>query len=306
MWPPRKKAAFLHRWRPSLIGTGTRPLDSPDRRCSRQNFYGSVNHFTLCLILPAVCLNQVERGDAVSENVALAVYAACGFLIVVYAWGRSHAKPCNLAITLLAYLALGGPLFAQAAALTHQLAGGLTATGRIAHVQLLTIGMVVSLMQRQAYLTPAPGEPPRFSAQIANSLIAVVTAGGICFVFHSGTEDPVIGTGHLVELSAMRRGSFLPRSLGPGCKPPRLVAPRRSRRVHICNGTRDWLALLRRTVSFPAPSAPRVEACRPVGDDEHDRPDDRRLCAGSFSRRSSYGGRSNRRPPMSARIRVCA
>lgn len=194
MWPPRKKAAFLHRWRPSLIGTGTRPLDSPDRRCSRQNFYGSVNHFTLCLILPAVCLNQVERGDAVSENVALAVYAACGFLIVVYAWGRSHAKPCNLAITLLAYLALGGPLFAQAAALTHQLAGGLTATGRIAHIQLLTIGMVVWLMQRQAYLTPAPGEPPRFSAQIANSLIAVVTAGGICFVFHSGTEDPVIGT----------------------------------------------------------------------------------------------------------------
>ena len=126
---------------------------------------------------------------------ALAVYAGCGFLIVVYAWGRSHAQPCELGIILLAYLALGGPLFAQAATLTHQLAGGLTATGRIAHVQLLTIGMAVWRMHRQTYLTPRTANPPRFSAQIANCLIAILIAVGMCFVFHSGTEAPKICTG---------------------------------------------------------------------------------------------------------------
>jgi hypothetical protein len=78
---------------------------------------------------------------------------------------------------------------------THQLAGGLTAVGRIAHVQLLTIGMTVWLMQRQAYLSPAPGAPPRFSAQLANCLVAVVIAVVICLVFHSGTEDPLVGAG---------------------------------------------------------------------------------------------------------------
>jgi hypothetical protein len=159
-------------------------------------FNGSVKHLTLRLILRAVFLLTKTSGEgAVSENVALGVYAACGFLIVVYAWGRSQAQPCKLGIILLAYLALGGRLFAQAATLTHQLAGGLTATGRIAHVQLLTIGMAVWLMYRQTYLTPRSADPPRFSAQIANCLIAVVIAVGICFVFHSGTEAPKIGTG---------------------------------------------------------------------------------------------------------------
>jgi hypothetical protein len=68
-------------------------------------------------------------------------------------------------------------------------------TGRTAHVQLLTIGMVVWLMHRQTYLTPRSADPPRFSAQITNRLIAVLIAVGICFVFHSGTEAPKTGTG---------------------------------------------------------------------------------------------------------------
>jgi hypothetical protein len=131
----------------------------------------------------------------VNGNAALVAYAACGFLIVVYAWGQSQVRPCKLGILLLAYLALGGPFFAQAVTLTHQLPGGLTAVGRIAHIQLLTIGMTVWLMQRQAYLSPAPGAPPRFSAQLANCLVAVVTAVAICLVFHSGTEDPLVGVG---------------------------------------------------------------------------------------------------------------
>jgi hypothetical protein len=140
-------------------------------------------------------INQSSREGAVNGNTALVVYAACGFLIVVYAWGQSRVQPCKLGILLLAYLALGGPFFAQPVTLTHQLAGGLTAVGRIAHVQLLTIGMTVWLMQRQAYLSPVPGAPPRFSAQLANCLVAVVIAVVICLVFHSGTQEPFVGAG---------------------------------------------------------------------------------------------------------------
>jgi hypothetical protein len=47
-------------------------------------------------------------------NVVVLAYAACGFLIVVYAWGRSNVPPANLRLVLLVYLALGGPLFAHA------------------------------------------------------------------------------------------------------------------------------------------------------------------------------------------------
>jgi hypothetical protein len=129
-----------------------------------------------------------------SGNMALAVYAACGFLIVNYAWRRSHVQRNKLGIILLTYLALGGPLFAQAATPTHQLAGELTAASRIAHIQLLTIGMAVWPKQRQTSLTLRSADPPRFSAQIANCLAAVVIAVGFCFIFHSGTKHPVIGT----------------------------------------------------------------------------------------------------------------
>jgi hypothetical protein len=130
-----------------------------------------------------------------SGNIALAVYTVCGFLIVNYAWRRSHVQLNKLGIILLTYLALGGPLFAQAATLTDQLTGGgLTATGRIAHIQLLTIGMLLWLMQRKTSLSLGSADSPRFYAQIANCLAAVVIAVGFCFIFHSGTEHPVIGT----------------------------------------------------------------------------------------------------------------
>jgi hypothetical protein len=54
--------------------------------------------------------------------------------------------------------------------------------------------MTVWVMQRQAYLTPGPADPLRFSAQIANSLMTALIAVGICFVFHSGGEHTLIGT----------------------------------------------------------------------------------------------------------------
>jgi hypothetical protein len=235
-----------------------------------------------------ISIDEIEREGALSGNMALAVYAG------VYAWGRSHPQPCKLGITLRAYLALGGPLFAQGATLTHQPVGGLTATGRIAHVQLLTIGMVVWLMHRQTYLTPRSTDPPRFSAQITNCLIAVLIAVGICFVFYSGTEARKTGTGRdlriiLSSVPLCAAAAFFRDHWAGDASRPGWLRRVEAAGMHICNGTRDWLALFRRTVSFPAPFAAGLEACRPDGDDEHDRPDYRQLCAGSFSPRSSYG-----------------
>jgi hypothetical protein len=129
-------------------------------------------------------------------NVVVLAYAACGFLIVVYAWGRSNVPPPNLRLVLLVYLALGGPLFAHAVSGTHQPPGSLMMAGKIAHVQLVTIGMAVWLMQRHAYLNRVPGDARCFSAYIANSIVAALAAAGISLVFHAGDTDPLAGTGY--------------------------------------------------------------------------------------------------------------
>jgi hypothetical protein len=129
-------------------------------------------------------------------NLAVLAYAACGFLIVVYAWGWSNLPPPNLRLVLLVYLALGGPLFAHAVGGTQRQPGGLMVAGKIAHVQLVTIGMAVWLMQRHAYFNRLPGDAPRFSAYLANVIVAALAAAGISLVFHSGDPDPLAGTGY--------------------------------------------------------------------------------------------------------------
>jgi len=131
-----------------------------------------------------------------SGNVVVLAYAACGFLIVVYAWGWSNMPPPNLRLVLLVYLALGGPLFAHAAGGMHQQPGSLMMAGKIAHVQLVTIGMSVWLMQRYAYFSRVPGEPPGFSAYIANSIVAALAAAGISLLFHSVDPDPLVSAGY--------------------------------------------------------------------------------------------------------------
>jgi hypothetical protein len=129
-------------------------------------------------------------------NVSVLVYTVCGFLIVVYAWGWSNIPPPNLRLVLLLYLALGGPLFAHAVSGTQQQPGRLMMAGKIAHVQLVTIGMAVWLMQRHAYLNRVPDEAARFSAYIANSIVAVLAAAGVSLIFHSGDVDPLAATGY--------------------------------------------------------------------------------------------------------------
>jgi hypothetical protein len=129
-------------------------------------------------------------------NAVVLAYAACGFLIVVYAWGWSNVPPPNLRLVLLVYLALGGPLFAHAVSGTQQQPGGLMVAGKIAHVQLVTIGMAVWLMQRHAYFNRVLGDAPCFSAYLANSVIAAMAAAGISLGFHSGDANPLAGTGY--------------------------------------------------------------------------------------------------------------
>jgi hypothetical protein len=129
-------------------------------------------------------------------NMVVLAYAACGFLIVVYAWGRSKVPPPNLRLVLLVYLGLGGPLFAHAVSGTQQQPGGLMVAGKIAHVQLVTIGMAVWLMQRHAYFNRVPGNAPCFSAYIANSIVAALAAAGVSLIFHSGDADPLAGAGY--------------------------------------------------------------------------------------------------------------
>ena len=129
-------------------------------------------------------------------NMVVLAYAACGFLIVVYAWGWSNVPPPNLRLVLLVYLALGGPLFAHAMSGTQQQPGRLMTAGTIAHVQLVTIGMAVWMMQRYTYFNRVAGEAPRFSAYIANTIIAAGAAAGVSLIFHSGDDDPLAGTGY--------------------------------------------------------------------------------------------------------------
>jgi hypothetical protein len=95
---------------------------------------------------------------------------------------------------LLVYLALGGPLFAHAVGGMHQQPGGLMVAGKIAHMQLVTIGMAVWLMQRHAYFNRMPGGAPGFSAYIANSIVAALAAASVILVFHSGDAEPLAGT----------------------------------------------------------------------------------------------------------------
>ena len=129
-------------------------------------------------------------------NVVVLAYAACGFLIVVYAWGWSNVPPTNLRLVLLVYLALGGPLFVHAVRGTQQQPGRLMVAGNIAHMQLVTIGMAVWLMQRHVYLSRAPGDAPGLSAYIANTAAAALAAAGVSLVFHLGDADPLAGAGY--------------------------------------------------------------------------------------------------------------
>jgi hypothetical protein len=129
-----------------------------------------------------------------SANLAVLAYAVCGFLIVVSAWVRS-IRPASVAIALLVYVALGGPLFAHFASVVHLRPSGLTMSSKIAHVQLVTIGIMVWLIVRYAFASRAAGDPPRFSGFVMNCFIMVLTGAGICFAFHVGDADPLSGAG---------------------------------------------------------------------------------------------------------------
>src|SRR6516162_1475953 len=67
-----------------------------------------------------------------------------------------YMPPPNLRLVLLVYLALGWPAVRPRSDGDAATPGRLMVAGNIAHVQLVTIGMAVWLMQRHVYLSRAP------------------------------------------------------------------------------------------------------------------------------------------------------
>ena len=92
-------------------------------------------------------------------NLSVLAYAACGFLIVVFAWGRPRMTPSSLGLVLLFYLSLGGPIFAHAPGGTLRPAGAFVVNGKVAQLQLLTIGMTVWQLRRHTSLSRTASDP---------------------------------------------------------------------------------------------------------------------------------------------------
>ena len=156
-------------------------------------------------------------------NVMVLAYAACGLLIVVYAWGWSNVPPPNLRLILLVYLALGGPLFAHAAGGMHQQPGGLMVAGKIAHVQLVTIGMSVWLMQRHAHFNRLAGDAPPFSATLPTASSQLWRPRGSAFSSIRGTPTRWLARDTTCEgsCSAFRYAlrQHFSATTGPGTRP---------------------------------------------------------------------------------------
>jgi hypothetical protein len=129
-----------------------------------------------------------------NASLAVPAYAACGFLIVLYAWVRS-TRPAHLVLLLLLYAALGGPLLAYLPGVAHRYADGLTLAKKITHLQLLTVGVTVWLLVRHALFSRAADSAPRLSEYLGNSIIAVAIGAGISVGFHAGDADPLTGAG---------------------------------------------------------------------------------------------------------------
>jgi len=119
-----------------------------------------------------------------NASLAVPAYAACGFLIVLYAWLRS-TRPAHLALVLLLYVALGGPLLPAS---------------KVLHLQLLTLGVTVWLITNHALSRRAADSAPRLAEYVGNSIIAIVIGAGVSLGFHAGDMDPLTGAGRDLRL----------------------------------------------------------------------------------------------------------
>jgi hypothetical protein len=129
-----------------------------------------------------------------SANLAVSAYALCGFLIVLYAWVRS-ARPARLVLVLLLYVALGGLLLAYLPGLARRYTDGLAPATKLAHLQLVTVGVTVWLLVTHAIASRAADSPPRFFFYVVSGIIAVTTGALISLGFHSPDGDQLMGAG---------------------------------------------------------------------------------------------------------------
>jgi hypothetical protein len=134
-----------------------------------------------------------------SASLAAPAYAACGFLIVLYAWLRS-TRPAHLALVLLLYVALGGPLLAHLPGVPHRYTDGLLPASKVLHLQLLTVGVTVWLIVTHALSRRAADSAPRLAEYVGNSIIAIVIGSAISLGFHAGDADPLTGAGRDLRL----------------------------------------------------------------------------------------------------------
>ena len=133
-----------------------------------------------------------------SANLAVSAYALCGFLIVFYAWVRS-ARPARLVPVLLLYVALGGLLLAYLPGVARRYTDGLAPASKIAHLQLVTVGVTVWLLVTHALSRRAADSPPRFFAYVVSGIIAVTTGALISLGFHSPDGDQLMGAGRYLR-----------------------------------------------------------------------------------------------------------
>jgi hypothetical protein len=126
-----------------------------------------------------------------SAERALLGYAACGLVLIVYAWLRS-TTPAGLAFLMLAYLLLGAAAFAhfENLAAGHR---GVRMLSAIAHLQLVTSGLLGWLIVHRAVTTNTPGVSPCFTGFLIKGFSAVLVAIGISLVAHAAESDPLAG-----------------------------------------------------------------------------------------------------------------
>jgi hypothetical protein len=77
----------------------------------------------------------------------------------------------------------------------HQQPGELMSARRVAHVQLVTVGLMVWLIVHRAFSCRASGDAARFSAFVVNSRLAIAVGAGVCVAIHAGDADPLAGAG---------------------------------------------------------------------------------------------------------------
>jgi len=129
-----------------------------------------------------------------NASLAVPAYAACGFLIVLSAWLRS-TRPAPLALIVLLFVTLGGPLSAHLSGAAHRYSDGLMLASKITHLQLLTVGVAVWLLVTHALSSRAADSVPRLSECVVNSIIAIAIGAGISLGFRAADADPLTGAG---------------------------------------------------------------------------------------------------------------